>query len=68
MLDAQLDETYTIKGITTSDAEMEKFLFTLGCYQGEEITLISKLKKMLVVVVKDARYSIDADLASVILI
>ena len=56
---------YTISDITTDDEEMKSFLFSLGCYSGEVITVVDKGRN-LVVSIKDARYNIDSDLASVI--
>ncbi len=64
----ELNTTYLIKEINTNDAELEGFLFTLGCYAGEEITIISKLAENYVISVKDARYSIDEELAQAIVI
>lgn len=60
--------TYTVKKIDTDDEDMNGFLFHLGCYSGEEITLVSKKKKSCLVVIKDGRYSIDNVLASAILV
>lgn len=65
---ALLDKEYIIKGIETSNEDMKDFLFTLGCYEGQAITLISILSDQYVIVVKDARYSIDKNLASSIII
>ncbi len=65
---AQADTEYIIKDIDTSDEEMRNFLFTLGCYVGEPITVISKLTENYIVSIKDARYSIDQNLASIIII
>lgn len=62
------NETSVIKGIRTDDEEMRNFLFTLGCYEGEEITVISLLADNYVVHIKGARYSIDRALARAILI
>ncbi len=62
----KIDVEYRIKEITTSDDEMRNFLFSLGCYEGESITLISILGSTFVVNIKDARYSIDKNLASTI--
>lgn len=59
---------YIIKEIRTNDEELKNFLFTLGCYEGEPITVISVLAENYVITVKDARYSIDKDLAEAILI
>ncbi len=57
---------YIIKDIKTDDEEMDSFLFSLGCYTGELITVISHLKGSCVVSIKDGRYNIDKQLASVI--
>lgn len=65
---AHVDEACTIKSIRTDDEEMKKFLFTLGCYEGEEVTLISTLADNYVIHIKGARYSIDTELAKAILI
>ena len=66
--DAELGKEYVIKDVDTfGDDDMKSFLFSLGCYSGETITVVDK-KKNLVVSIKDARYNIDPDLADVILI
>ena len=57
---------YIIKNIVTSDEELDAFLFSLGCYSGEFITVISRKKKMCMVSIKDSRYSIDNELAAAI--
>lgn len=59
---------YIIKDISTDDEELNAFLFSLGCYSGEPITVISHLKGGCVVSIKDARYNMDTQLASAILI
>ena len=66
LLDAIEGEEYTIKNIATDDEEMEAFLFSLGCYIGEPITVVSHLKGGCVVSIKDGRYNIDTDLAKAI--
>lgn len=66
--EAQVGEEYIIKEILTEDEEMDAFLFSLGCYSGEPITVISHLKGGCVVSIKDGRYTIDNELASAILI
>ena len=64
--DAELGKEYIITAVKTDgDEEMESFLFSLGCYSGENITVVDK-KKNLVVSIKDARYNIDSDLAGAI--
>ena len=64
--DAVIGETYTVKEIRTDDEELELFLFRLGCYSGEPITVVSRLKSGCVVSIKDGRYNIDTDLAQAI--
>ena len=68
ILEATPGQTYTIKEINTEDEEMNGFLFRLGCYSGEPITLISKKKKSCIVVIKDGRYNLDNLLAEAILV
>lgn len=68
LLDAQIEKEYIIKEIQTDDEEMDSFLFTLGCYSGEPITVISHLKGGCVVSIKDGRYNIDNQLAAAIII
>jgi ferrous iron transport protein A len=66
--DAEIGKEYIIKDVNTQgDDEMESFLFSLGCYSGEPITVVDK-KRNLVVSIKDARYNIDPELATAILI
>ncbi len=57
---------YIIKNILTNDEELDAFLFSLGCYSGEPITVVSRKKKTCVVSIKDSRYSIDSALATAI--
>ncbi len=59
---------YIIQAIETDDEELEAFLFSLGCYSGEPITVISHIKGGCVVSIKDGRYNIDNQLAEAILI
>lgn len=66
--EAETGIEYIVKDVVTDDDEMRGFLFSLGCYSGEPITLITKKKHNCVVAIKDARYNIDNDLASVIAI
>lgn len=68
LLEGNVGETYMVKDIDTADEEMNGFLFRLGCYSGEPITLMSKKKKGCIVVIKDSRYSIDNMLAEAIII
>ena len=66
LLDATPGVEYIIKDIETDDEELNSFLFTLGCYSGEPITVISRLKGGLIVAIKDGRYNIDKPLAEAI--
>ena len=59
---------YKIHRIDTDDEEWNAFLFSLGCYEGEPITVVSHLKGGCVVSIKDGRYNIDNQLAEAILI
>ena len=59
---------YIIKNIVTDDEELDAFLFSLGCYSGEPITVISRLRSSCVVSIKDGRYNIDNNLAEAILV
>ena len=64
----KVETDYQIKDIDIKDDEMKKFLFSLGCFQGEDIKIISKISENLIIKIKDARYSIDKELAGAILI
>ncbi len=57
---------YTITSIDTDDEELNDFLFTLGCYSGEKITVVSMVSGSYVISVRDGRYNIDPDLARAI--
>ena len=63
---ADIGKEYIVKSIETDDEELDAFLFSLGCYSGEPITVVSRTKSSMVVSIKDARYNIDNQLASVI--
>ncbi|MBQ7354175.1 MAG: ferrous iron transport protein A [Clostridia bacterium] len=66
--DAVPGTEYVIRQIDTDDEELNAFLFSLGCYSGETITVVSQKKNSCVVSIKDARYNIDKQLAEAILI
>lgn len=66
--EVNVGEEYIVKEILTDDEELDAFLFTLGCYSGEPITVISKAKKTCVISVKDSRYTIDNQLAEAIIV
>lgn len=64
--DAVEGREYIVRNIKTDDEELDAFLFSLGCYSGEAITVVSHLKNSCVVSIKDARYNIDHQLADAI--
>jgi ferrous iron transport protein A len=66
LLTAEEGKEYIIKALDTDDEELEDFLFSLGCYEGEPITVISHLKGGCIVAIKDGRYTIDNALAAAI--
>lgn len=66
MTKAEEGRQYTIAGIETEDEELDSFLFSLGCYSGEPITVISRRRGSCTIAVKDGRYSIDLSLAAAI--
>jgi ferrous iron transport protein A len=63
---AEQGKEYIIKNICTNDEELDAFLFSLGCYSGEAITVVTRRKSGCVVSIKDARYNIDIPLANAI--
>lgn len=65
---AELGKEYIISAIETDDEELNRFLFSLGCYAGEPITVISHRRSSYTVAIKDGRYNIDNRLAAAILI
>jgi len=64
----QEGKEYIIQRIETDDRELDAFLFSLGCYSGEPITVISRRKGGCTVSIKDGRYNIDNQLATAIII
>ena len=68
LLNAEIEKEYIIKDIITDDEELDAFLFSLGCYSGEPITVVSRLRSGCVVSIKDGRYNIDNQLAAAIII
>ena len=66
LMDANIGEEYIIKNIATDDEELNSFLFSLGCYSGEPITVVSRKRRNCTVSIKDARYNIDNELAAAI--
>ena len=68
LLKADAGKEYIIRAIETDDEEMNAFLFSLGCYSGEPITVIRHIRAGCIVSIKDSRYTIDKQLAAAILI
>ena len=68
LLTAQEGKEYIISHIETDDEELNAFLFSLGCYSGEPITVVSRRKGSCVVSIKDGRYNIDDQLAEAIVV
>ena len=61
--DAEIGKEYIVRSIETDDEELDAFLFSLGCYSGEPITVVSRRRGTCVVSIKDGRYTIDDQLA-----
>lgn len=68
LAEASIGVEYVIKEIQTDDEDLNAFLFSLGCYSGESITVISRRRSNCVVSIKDGRYNIDNQLAKAIMI
>ena len=66
LFDARVGEEYRIRSVETGDDELEAFLFSLGCYAGEPITVITRTRTAFIVSIKDGRYNMDRQLAQVI--
>ena len=66
--DAVEGKEYIVQSIETDDEELNSFLFSLGCYTGERITVVSRMKHSCTVAIKDARYNIDNQLTDAILV
>lgn len=65
---AEIEKEYIVKEIKTDDEDLNAFLFSLGCYSGEPITVVSHHGSGFVVAIKDARYNIDRQLAEAIIV
>ena len=68
LLNAQEGKEYIIQRIETDDEDLNAFLFSLGCYSGEPITVVSHRKGSCTVSIKDGRYNIDSQLAEAIIV
>jgi ferrous iron transport protein A len=66
LMNVQKGKEYIIQSIETQDEELDAFLFSLGCYTGEPITVVSRRRGSCVVSIKDGRYCIDRQLAEAI--
>ena len=66
--EAEEGTEYIIRSLRTEDEELNAFLFSLGCYSGEAITVVRRMKGGLIVAIKDGRYNIDNPLAEAIII
>ena len=65
---AEVGKEYIVQRVETEDEELNSFLFSLGCYSGEPITVVSRRKKSCVVSIKDSRYNFDSQLAEAIIV
>ena len=65
---AQEGIEYIIRSIETDDEELDAFLFSLGCYSGEPITVVSRRRGGCTVSIKDGSYNIDNQLAEAIIV
>ena len=68
LLQAQAGKEYIVRSLETDDEEVDAFLFSLGCYSGEPITVVSHLRGGCIVSIKDGRYTVDKALAAAILV
>lgn len=68
LLEAQVGKEYIVQDIKTDDRELDAFLFSLGCYSGEPITVVSRRRGGCTVSIKDGRYNIDNQLAEAIIV
>lgn len=66
LADGDIGKEYVVTQIVTDDEELTDFLFTLGCYSGEKVTIVSTISDSFVVAIKDGRYNIDKELATTI--
>ena len=68
LINAQEGVEYLIKSVEISDEELNSFLFSLGCYSGQPITVVRHLKGGPIVAIKDGRYNIDKNFAQLIIV
>ena len=68
LMQVQEGKEYIIKDIITDDDELNAFLFSLGCYSGQPVTVVSRRRAGCVISVKDSRYNIDRQLAEAVVV
>lgn len=68
LTNAEVGKEYIVRAIETDDDELNAFLFSLGCYSGQPITVVSRKKRNMTVSIKDGRYNIDDQLAEAIIL
>ena len=68
LLDASIGTEYIVERIESDDEELDAFLFSLGCYSGEPITVVAKRRGGMTVSIKDGRYNIDNQLGEAIIV
>lgn len=68
LCEANIGQEYVITEIKTGDEELDAFLFSLGCYSGEKITVVSRKRSGMVIAIKDARYHVDSHLGEAVLV
>ena len=68
LIEAEEGKEYVIRAIETDDEELDAFLYSLGCFSGEKITVVARRKNGCVVSIKDGRYNIDNQLAEAIVV
>lgn len=68
LMSVELGKEYIVSYIDTDDEELNGFLFSLGCYSGEPVTVVSRRRRNCVVSIKDGRYNIDNQLAEAIVV
>lgn len=68
LAEGTIGQEYIVTALETDDEELDSFLFTLGCYEGEKLVIVSDISESLVVSIRDGRYNIDKGLAECILV
>ena len=66
LLNVEIEKEYIIENVKTDDEELNAFLFSLGCYSGEPVTVIRHIRAGCIITIKDSRYTIDKNLAKAI--